>query len=94
MNFFKRLFGRCATPCNSYCAPTPATTVADAIKAKLLDPDYEFRTIGALQKAAPTLSRESLFATLESIGARPAYRNSNLWGLKSVVGERPRRLEY
>lgn len=90
--FFRKLFGCKATCCTAPIA-APAT-VADALKAKLLHADYEFRSIDALQKAAPTLSREALVATLNDIGARPAYRNNHLWGLKSRVGNRARRLDY
>lgn len=95
MKFLKRLFRRCATPCNSNCATAsapspPSIDNAAILQAKLLDPDYEFRSLSTLEKAVPTLSRYEVLATLNSIGARSAYRNTNLWGLKSRVGDRAR----
>ena len=92
--FLKNLFGCKATCCTATTAtPTeyPFNTAAAIIEAKLSDPDYEFRKFDTLQKAVPGITRENLLATLNHVGARQAYRNGNLWGLKSRVGNRARR---
>ena len=91
--FLKNLFGCKAICCTATTGATPTayTSAAAIIEAKLSDPDYEFRKFDTLQKAVPGITRENLLATLNHVGARQAYRNGNLWGLKSRVGDRARR---
>jgi hypothetical protein len=58
--------------------------------AKLLNSKYEFRSVAKLSSAVnltPERTRELLY----QVGARPAYRNENLYGLVSRVGVKARR---
>jgi hypothetical protein len=95
--FIRKFFGK---SCPEACCAAPAVTINPtasieaALRGKLLNPDYEFRTFETLHKAAPTLGHDELVETLERIGARQAYRNPSLYGLKSRVGSRARRNEY
>ncbi len=52
---------------------------------------YRFRTIGRLQRAIGSVDRAATVQLLGEIGARPEYRDNNLWALTSRVGLTGRR---
>ena len=56
----------------------------------LADGRWEFRKLTTLAKKVG-LSKDEVVAKLTTIGARAAYRNNELWGLCSRIGNRPRR---
>jgi len=60
------------------------------LRKLLADPRFEFRKSETLAKATGT-GGDKLVDLLKSVGARPAYRNSNLWGPTDKVGLKPRR---
>lgn len=56
-----------------------------ALKKVLSNPKYSFRSIERCEEATG-LDHETTVGLLYAVGARPAYRNDELWGLKSRVG--------
>lgn len=64
-------------------------------KAKLTEllsnPKYKFRSLSRLMRATKSVDRASTVNLLGDIGARPAYRDNELWALTSRAGTGKRR---
>ncbi len=77
-NLIAAIFGR--TQPQAAAPAAPAFDIRSALVAALHNPKYEFRTIGALVKAAGGADRATVESLLRELGARQAYRKPELWG--------------